>query len=127
MISLYNETLRPKSIGIFKNHVENCAYNVGRLYFFKTLYFAVCIERASQVAWWLTACLPVQTGDLGSIPESGRTLGEGNGNPLWYSYLGNPMDRGAWQVKAGGHKSQTRLGMHAVVKGAQRKFNFRYS
>ena len=35
-------------------------------------------------------------GDLGSIPGSGRSLGEGNGNPLQYSCLGNPMDRGAW-------------------------------
>ena len=35
-------------------------------------------------------------GDLGSIPGSGRCPGEGNGNPLQYSCLGNPMDRGAW-------------------------------
>ena len=35
-------------------------------------------------------------GDPGSIPGWGRSLGEGNGNPLQYSCLGNPMDRGAW-------------------------------
>ena len=35
-------------------------------------------------------------GDSGSIPESGRSPGEGNGNLLQYSCLGNPMDRGAW-------------------------------
>ena len=35
-------------------------------------------------------------GDLGSIPGSGRSPGEGNGNPLQYYYLENPMDRGAW-------------------------------
>ena len=35
-------------------------------------------------------------GDLGSIPGSGRFPGEGNGNPLQYSCLDNPMDRGAW-------------------------------
>ena len=35
-------------------------------------------------------------GDLGSIPGSGRSLGEGNGNPLQYSYLENAMDGGAW-------------------------------
>ena len=34
--------------------------------------------------------------DVGSIPVSGRSPGEGNGNPLQYSCLGNPMDRGAW-------------------------------
>ena len=34
--------------------------------------------------------------DMGSIPGLGRTLAEGNGNPLQYSCLGNPIDRGAW-------------------------------
>ena len=34
-------------------------------------------------------------GDMGSIPVSGRSPGEGNGNPLQYSCLENPMDRGA--------------------------------
>ena len=36
------------------------------------------------------------SGDLGSIPGLGRSLGEGNGNTLQYSCLENPMDRGAW-------------------------------
>ena len=47
---------------------------------------------------WLSAKknLPANTGDMGLIPESGRSPGEGNGNPLSYSCLGNPMDRGAW-------------------------------
>ena len=35
--------------------------------------------------------------DMGSIPGLGRSPGEGNGNPLQYSCLGNPMGRGAWQ------------------------------
>ena len=35
-------------------------------------------------------------GDLGSIPGSGRSPGEGNGNPLQYSCLENPIDREAW-------------------------------
>ena len=35
-------------------------------------------------------------GDLGSIPGSGRSPGEGNGNPLQYSCLENPMDGGTW-------------------------------
>ena len=38
------------------------------------------------------------TRDAGSIPESGRTPGGGHGNPLQYSCLENPMDRGAWQA-----------------------------
>ena len=37
-------------------------------------------------------------GDLGSIPGSGRSPREDNGNPLQYSCLKNPMDRGAWQA-----------------------------
>ena len=39
---------------------------------------------------------PANAGDTGSIPGSGRHPGEGNGNPLQYSQVGNPMDRGAW-------------------------------
>ena len=38
-------------------------------------------------------------GDPGSIPGSGRSPGEGNGYPLQYSCLENPMDRGAWRAK----------------------------
>ena len=41
-------------------------------------------------------------GDLGSIPGLGRSPGEGNGNPLQYSCLENPMDRGAWQITVHG-------------------------
>ena len=41
-------------------------------------------------------------GDLGSIPGLGRSPGEGNGNPLQYSYLENPMDRGAWRATVHG-------------------------
>ena len=37
------------------------------------------------------------TGDVGLISGWGRSSGEGNGNPLQYSCLGNPMDRGTWQ------------------------------
>ena len=41
-------------------------------------------------------------GDLGLIPGWDRSPGEGNGNPLQYSYLENPMDRGAWQATVHG-------------------------
>ena len=48
------------------------------------------------------------TGDAHSIPGSGRSPGRGNGNPLQYSGLKNPMDRGAWQaIDHGVTKSQT--------------------
>ena len=47
-------------------------------------------------------------GDLGSIPGLGRSPGEGNGNPLQYSCLESPMDRGAWRAAVHGvTKSQT--------------------
>ena len=53
----------------------------------------------TELPKWLrgkeSAC---QTGDEGSIPGLGRSSGEGNNNPLHYSFLGNPMDRGAWQA-----------------------------
>ena len=49
-------------------------------------------------------------GDPGSIPGLGRSPGEGNGNPLQYSWLENPMDRGAWWATVHGvAKSRTRL------------------
>ena len=49
-------------------------------------------------------------GDLGSVPGLGRSLGEGNSNPLQYSCLESPMDRGAWWATVHGvAKSWTRL------------------
>ena len=45
----------------------------------------------------LTKNLPADAGDRGSIPGLGRPLGEGNGNALQNSFLGSPMDRGAWR------------------------------
>ena len=54
--------------------------------------------------------LPVSAGDQSSIPGSGSSSGGGNGNPLQYSCLENPMDRGTWWATV--HrvtKSQTQL------------------
>ena len=51
---------------------------------------------------------PANAGDPGSIPGSGRSSGDGNGNPLQYSCLENPMDKGAWGATVHGlAKSQT--------------------
>ena len=66
-------------------------------------YFWAQLWQASLVAQTVESAY--NSGELGSILGSGRSLGEGNGNPLQYSCLENPMDGGAWQVA----KSQTRL------------------
>ena len=67
---------------------------------------------ASKVALMLKNP-PVNAGDvrdMSSIPESRRSLGKGNGNPLQYSCLGKPIDRGAWWATVQRvTKSQTRL------------------
>ena len=51
--------------------------------------------------WWLSGKeSATNAADGGLIPASGRSPGEGNGNSLQYSGLGNPRDRGAWQTLA---------------------------
>ena len=54
--------------------------------------------------------LPASAGDIrdaGSVPGLGRSLGGGHGNPLQYSCLENPMDRGAWWATVGRKESDT--------------------
>ena len=74
--------------------------------------YMIHTHRASQVAPGVKN-LPANVGDrtdVGSIPGLGRSPGEGNGNPLQYSCLENPMDRGAWWATV--HRveqSQTKL------------------
>ena len=68
----------------------------------------ISVHGASVVAQ--TAKSAWNAGDPGLFPGWERSPGEGNGNPLWYSCLENPMNRGAWQATV--HevtKSQTRL------------------
>ena len=50
---------------------------------------------------------PANAGDPGSIPGSERSAGAGNGNPLQYSCVGNPMDRGAWRATVHGITKET--------------------
>ena len=78
-------------------------------------------ENASQVVLAIKN-LPANSGDVkdkGSIPEQGRSPGEGNGKPLQYSCIENPMDRGAyWAIVHRVTKSRTRLKqlhMHACT------------
>ena len=67
-----------------------------------------------------STCNAGDVGDTGLIPGLGRSPGEANGNPLQYSGLGNPMDRGTWQATAHGvAKSWIRLSdstQHALWK-----------
>ena len=64
------------------------------------------LENNVWASKWLSGKESVcNKGDVVLIPESGRSPGEGNGNPVQYSCLGNLMDRGAWQVT-----------VHAVAK-----------
>ena len=53
---------------------------------------------------------------MGSIPGSGRSPGEGNGNPVQFSCLGNPVDRGAWRATVPG---VTRVGHNLATKHQQ--------
>ena len=69
------------------------------------------LPTSPRVPWWLSGKESVfNAGDMASIPGSGRFPGKGNGNPLQYSCLENPMNRGAWWAAV--HrvaKSRTRL------------------
>ena len=76
------------------------------------------------------------TRDLGSIPESGRSPGEGNGNSLWYFCLGNAMDRGAWRAavhevtksnttKQLAHRIHTLLVLNTVRKGIEVLYHYK--
>ena len=62
--------------------------------------------------------LPANAGDVGSSPGSGRSPEEGNSNPLQYSCLGNPMDRGDWWATV--HEMQ-RVGHDLMIKQKQHK------
>ena len=64
------------------------------------MYMYINTHWTSQVAL-VVKSLPANTGEvreMSSIPGSGRSTGRGHGNPLQYSCLENPMDRGAWRT-----------------------------
>ena len=66
--------------------------------------------------------LPANAGDVVSIPGSGRSPGEGNGNPLQYSCQDSPMDRGAWQATV--HGVTKELGMTYRLNNNNLSFYF---
>ena len=59
------------------------------------------------------------TRDVGLIPGSGRSPGEGNGNPLQYSCLGSPMDRGAWWAPVHGESWWAHRVRESLVTGEE--------
>ena len=88
-------------LGIFKNISGNL--------FLKIFFYLGLPRGISQLAQWWRICLPSQETWVRSLVQI-DSLGEGKGNPLQHSCLGNPMDRGArWASVHGVVKSQTRL------------------
>ena len=66
---------------------------------------------------------PSNAGDAGSIPGLGRFPGEGNGNPLQYSCLENPMDRGGWWAifhRVAKSQTQQRVGQQYTNRGLEK-------
>ena len=93
--------------------IVNCYSRLASKYYFTS--------EASLVAQTVeSAC---SAGDPGSVPGSGRSPGEGNGNPLWYSWLEKPMDGGAWRatVQSMGLQRETQLSSftHSLSLGFQ--------
>ena len=75
------------------------------------------LSSPSSVGWFFPDCSAVNNQlanarDVGSIPGSGKSPGGGHGNPLQYSCLENPMDKGAWWAIYGVTKSRTWLSRH---------------
>ena len=66
-------------------------------------------------------------GDPGSIPGSGRSPGGGNGSPLQYSCLENPMDRGAWWAAVYGADLSSILSFHVMSLASEVSLLFRAS
>ena len=97
---LFNTNLSSNITCIF-NLLNFSLYYFGAKYYF---YTPICLPSDSVVktAW--------QAGDAGLLPGSGSSAEAGNGNPLLYSFLGNPMDWVVWQARVHGVvKSQTQL------------------
>ena len=88
-------------------HISRCASEKNIYMCFSKTYICayICFPRGSEVK-----ASASNAGDPGSIPGLGRSPGEGNGNPLQYSCLENPMDWGTWWAAVHGvTKSRTRL------------------
>ena len=78
---------------MIENTIESVAWKDRFFLFFDFFFFSLGYYTIGGSDGKASAC---SAGDLGSIPELGRSPGEGNGNPLQYSCLENPMDGGDW-------------------------------
>ena len=110
--SIDSHILRPPSLLFIHiyihKYINKQIYIYLYIYIYTFIYFYLTVQGFPDGSdGQESAC---NAGDPSSIPESGRSPGEGNGNPLQYSCLENSMDRGAWQATVHGvAKSQTRL------------------
>ena len=105
---------------------------LGRFLFLNTIPIIVLLKTVTKLHGWIFKTLSISfpcfpggsevktsacnVGDLGLIPGSGRSPGEGNGNPLQYSCLEKPMDGGAWWAT-----------VHSVAKSRTRLSNFTFT
>ena len=97
-----------------------CVYIYIYIYIIHTIYW--CFPGSTVVKNF-----PANAGDVGLIPGSGRSPGIGNGNPLQYSCLENPMDRGTWWATVHGvAKSQTRLSDYTHTHTHTHRYEWSY-
>ena len=82
------------------------SYSAGGLFNAEPSGKPLIVDSSKESTWYLIVVKnpPTNAGDIGLIPESGRSPGERNGNPLQYSCLRNPMDRETWWAAVHGVK-----------------------
>ena len=115
IVLLWNEDI-PLDFGVVAG--KNVMYSAWMLEVLQLPKYAASLALGLPGGPVVNAC---HAGDACSIPESGRCLGEGNGNPLQYFCLENSMDRGAWWATVHGMiKSQTWLSDWARTHPYQR-------
>ena len=105
-----------------QEHCKDITKRIQSTWMTPFVYLSRCIH-SDGLPWWLSSkdstCTTEDAGDVCSIPGLGRSPGGGHGNPLQYSCLGNPMDRGAWQATVhrvtNSQTRQKRLSMNACI------------
>ena len=98
--------LRTVCVSFYADHLHPCPFFTGFFLFFfllltcRILFHFLTLRALGLPRWLSSKEFACNVGDLGLIPGSGRSPGEGNCNPLQYSCLGSPMDKVAWRVAA---------------------------